>query len=508
MTNDALINEEFKSIRFGNIDARTEMNDSPDLLVDGFLDENGYIDKLIKQRFFLVYGLKGSGKTAIGSKLILMSQSNSDLFVEQYTLERFNYTLFEGMGYNFNSTGKKDGARTHSRKMHEVENLKAWEIVLNSALLGMFANDSELKSKSNGYVCKVIEGLKEIGALHSGDFSTIVRKMSKSNIEANIKILKYKHTSSKESENSYDAAYDNLRHAVLDSALSKKHIMVIDGVDSIVSEREIQNRVLSGLLHAVSEINSDLCSSKINAKIVLLCRKDLLDMLKDPNKQKIIGDYGLELDWYDHGAERNNINLIKLVNLRARLSLGRDVDVFEKYFGKMVGKKETYKFILDYTRHIPRDMVRLMNEIQKNYAYNKMSPEKFRNAVNSYSADYFYAEVQDELVGIMSEKETRTVFRLISEIKKYRSSMMELTAKAKELNVDLTGIELERLLSLLYDIGAIGNVRKHDNTDKYSFKYRDRWSSFNPREEFVVHLALQKALNVRGGYQSKDVDYD
>ena len=505
MGSDDKKNAEFKNIKFGDSDARTEMNYSPDLLIDGFLDENGYIDKLIKDRFYLVYGLKGSGKTAIASRLKLISNDDPSLMVEQYSLERFNYSLFEGMGYN---SSPESSSHKHSRKMPEVQNLKACEIVLNTALLTMFSQDPNLRSKDGSFVFNVINGLKKWGIIASSDFSMIVNKMSKNNIIVDLKLLKFEHSSSTESTNAYDAAYDNLRNAIFDAVPSRKTLLVIDGIDSIVTEREVQNRVLSGLLHATSEINSSLRERGVNAKIILLCRKDLLDSLKDPNKQKIIGDFGFELNWYDSGVDRDDINLIKLLNLRAKLSLDKDVNIFDDYLSPMVDRKKTYKFILDHTRHIPRDIVCLMNEIQKVYKNGDMNPSRYYNAVKTYSANYFYGEVQDELVGIMSDEEVQTIFKLISENKKYRTSKRELEIKAQELSLNLKNLNLERSLSLLYDIGAIGNVRKVEGKDSYSFKYRDRWSSFNQTDELVIHLALQKALNVRGGYTNQDVDYD
>ncbi len=504
MADHSIKDLEFSQIKFGNTDARTELIHSPDLLLDGFFDEYGYINKLKDERFFLVYGLKGSGKTAIGSRLKLLSESDPSLFVEQYTLERFNYTLFEGMGY---SRGDSNNGK-HSRKMPEIQNIKAWEIVLYTALLTMFSENDQLKSKHGKRVFEVIDSLKKWGIISPSDFATIVNKMSKSSIIADLKVIKYEKTTSLESVNGYDAAYENLRDAVYDADLKQKNLLIIDGMDSIVSEREVQNRVLSGLLHATSEINSDLREHEVNAKIILLCRKDLLDSLKDPNKQKIIKDYGIELDWYDHGVARDEINLIKLLNLRASISLNRDVNLFSDFFGSKVNNKDTYKFILDHTMHIPRDIICLMHEIQKVYKNDEMNSSRFNAAVKTYSADYFYGEIQDELVGIMSQEETDLIFKLISENRKYRTSMVELKTKAKKLSIDMKGIDLENILSLLYDIGAIGNVRKVEGKDTYSFKYRDRWSSFNPNDELIIHLALQQALNVRGGYSNNEVDYD
>jgi hypothetical protein len=91
-------------------------------------------------------------------------------------------------------------------------------------------------------------------------------------------------------------------------------------------------------------------------------------------------------------------------------------------------------------------------------------------------------------------------------MKKYRTSQVELRNKAKELGID---VNVENMLPLLFNIGAIGNVRMVNGKDMYSFKFRERRAVFNPKEEIVIHLALQNLLRARGGYENvKEIDYN
>lgn len=75
---------EFKSIAFGTADANTEKAKNPRLLIEGFLDAKEYISSIMNRDKFLVLGPKGSGKTAIASKLDLLSKETEDLLVKQY----------------------------------------------------------------------------------------------------------------------------------------------------------------------------------------------------------------------------------------------------------------------------------------------------------------------------------------------------------------------------------------------------------------------------------------
>ena len=83
----------FKDIEFGLAAAENERSTKPYLLIDGFLDAYGYIEKIKDGDKFLVLGPKGSGKSAIGSKIELLSDKKS-LFTKNYYLEDFPFSKF------------------------------------------------------------------------------------------------------------------------------------------------------------------------------------------------------------------------------------------------------------------------------------------------------------------------------------------------------------------------------------------------------------------------------
>ena len=480
--------DRFKSIRFGDSSAESERSNNPKLLLEGFLDTYGYIDEVTSSQKFLIYGQKGAGKSAICSRIELISEKNR-YNVKTYTLQRFNYQNFEAMDSH--------------KEAPEIRAVRSWETTLHIALLELFSKDEGLKSNSKtNMVNKVINGLKEINILPAGDLVSIVKKASKSELKINAKIAEYAKETNVEF---YTNMYDNLRLAVHDAKLSKKSIILIDGLDSIMTDRENQKRTLSALFSAISQINQELKNYGIDAKVAVFCRTDILDTLNGPDLQKIIDDYSIELDWYPEGALNEDINLIKLLNLRAELSLGCKVNIFEEFFSTHIGEKKTFKFVLDYTRYIPRDLIRLMNEIQKKYKY-KMDAIDFFRAINEYSAKYLYGELKNELYGIISEEDIENMFKLLSAMGTYRTSKVKLDSKSKELKIT---IDLNRVLPLLFNIGVIGNVRVTDAGDRYSFKFRERHSDFNPYDEIVVHLALQNMLKIRGGYtDAKYFEYD
>lgn len=115
----------FKSINFGAIAAETEKEYYPKLLLDGYIDNRRYIDKLSNGPHFLVYGQKGSGKSAIGARLLLKS-GELGYKSKLYTLERLNYNTF--------------GKISTSKEAPEVSNTRNWEIVLHIAILNFISS--------------------------------------------------------------------------------------------------------------------------------------------------------------------------------------------------------------------------------------------------------------------------------------------------------------------------------------------------------------------------------
>ncbi len=72
----------FKEINFKYTDAEEEKLYAPELLDQAYVDINGILEEIEKSENFLVIGPKGSGKTALSSKLQLMEKSQGHRVTE------------------------------------------------------------------------------------------------------------------------------------------------------------------------------------------------------------------------------------------------------------------------------------------------------------------------------------------------------------------------------------------------------------------------------------------
>ena len=228
----------------------------------------------------------------------------------------------------------------------------------------------------------------------------------------------------------------------------------------------------------------------IRTRIVILCRKDVLDKLNDPNRSKYIQDSGIELDWYQSVEDMTKSSLYKLIELRARNSLGREVDVFSEFFPPTINSKDAFKYLLDHTRYTPRDLIQLMNRIQAASNSNYLTEQTVREGVNSYSENYFLMEVKDSMVGMLDDEDIETSFQAIRKIGVTEFGFHEFRDEVPDPAKALT------MINALYVAGAISNVERENGESFRMSKFRNPNSVFNEKRLIAVNPGLRKALMI------------
>ena len=289
---------------------------------------------------------------------------------------------------------------------------------------------------------------------------------------------------------------DSLKFLIKGVRTKSSFLLFIDGLDEILTRKNLQLDTLSALIYESARLNQFFKKSRLNAKIIVLVRADLFDVIPGPNKNKLKQDYSIFLDWYEDLDSPEYSELVQLVNLRASLSLKRNVDIFTEFFPLRIRGKNIYKFLLANTRYTPRDILRLMYYIQKYMkGYQDYIDEReIISGIRGYSREYFISEVYDEVDGFISRNTLQIVFNKISMLRKAEFIMEELFEVAKEIDRD----ELVSVMKKLYDCSAVGNVieNKSKSIRYYSFKFRNIYSEFSDKDGVCVHIGLRKALNL------------
>ncbi len=114
------------------------------------------------------------------------------------------------------------------------------------------------------------------------------------------------------------------------------------------------------------------------------------------------------------------------------------------------------------------------------------------NGIRTYSFDYLVPEIRDELAGYLKPDEIEQVIKLLGNMKKSKFDLDELQHTVKN-DGRFSSLDSMKILNALFDCNAIGNVLKGTY---HSWKYRNRYASFDPNEQIVVHRGLRKGLNL------------
>lgn len=481
MTND------FKKIQFGYASAEAESAHAPRLLLEGFYDESGLTTAALGKDKFVFLGYKGSGKSAIGKRMQLKADEDPELFVSSTVLKDFPFNAFGKVG------------SSESEPESRYPTTWAWLILLR--LIESFASDHGSQWSRDPRTDKAITALRTQGLLPVIDLKSLVIKSSKNAFNVMIPTIlsATRESNSQEIEVGFLTLVEHLRDIASGFRSSNKHIIVIDGLDDILTQREVQYSSLAALVQEVSRINGDLSSHSVPAKIILLCRTDLFELLPDANKNKTRRDHAVTLDWYHDPREPQNSGLVQLADLRVQLSTGDSNSRLVDYLPPSIDGEATLSALLNLTRHTPRDFIQLIDCIQEfSKEGNKVSVEQVLSGMRKYSIDYFMPEIKDELVGSASPAEIDATFALISTMRsrEFKYSALQAVIEGAS-DPQLKSLDLKKVLKVLYDRSAIGTVS--DATRGYShytFKFRNRNSTLGFPDRLMLHKGIWKALNV------------
>jgi hypothetical protein len=473
-----------RDIEFGYADAHTERAEAPDLLLHGFLDDEGLTDAALHGSAFLFLGYKGSGKTAIAERARLLAEDEPDLFVTSTTLDDFSYGDFKSF-----AGGTGDFQTRYPTAW-------AWNLLL--FLVQSLEADQGGKEAAPPEYQRVLRGLRELDLLPIPELKLLVTRSAKRGFKLSIPKF-FEFTQEKVSEG-HDLQLlqmvQVLRAAVLQFPARNRHVLFIDGLDDVLTQKELQFQALAALIAEASRLNSEFLAAGKPLKIVITCRTDIFDRLPGANKNKVRQDSAETLDWFDDPRDPDRTRLVKLVNLRAGRSLGREVNVFDEFFPETVDERACRRYLLDRTRHLPRDLLQLMKSQQRHSPMDggRMTEEQVKSGVRDYSNRYFLPELRDELHGYLDPTHIDSAIRLLTSMGTDRFTLEELDAHAERLRLPAT--DCTALVNTLFECSGLGMLERREGRPLYTFKYRNRTAMLVPDRSLVIHPGAHKALNI------------
>jgi len=483
----------FSDFDFGYATAELESAANPALLLKGYLDLHDVDAEVLRGIKFLFLGYKGSGKSAIGEHLRLRADRSAMLFVDRVFLADFPFAEF--------------GQIVQGPSAGPARYPAAWSWLMCLRLMALVSGDQGSGANNDRDFQSSLELLKRLGLLPTPSLQEVVRRSSSKGFKASLpKLLEGQYTSQLDGQGSLNVTtMVEILQTILTSVRSQsRHFLIIDGLDDILLEGKVQYESLAALILEASRLNLRFREAGAPLKIVILCRTDIYERLPGPNKNKIRQDSAVHLDWYHDPTHPDQSALIALANMKARVTYSDVRDVFIEYLPSLIinGSRtraiETRRFLLNHTRHTPRDLLQLLKYIQE-YAPREprtLTVEQVRNGVRSYSVNYFLPEIKDELVGHMSVAEIEAGFTVLGAMLKQSFYTAEFALKAARLGLAET--VNTAFLSYLFEFGALGNMSNMRDKERqqYTYRYWNRQSPFNPDGRVNLHRGLLPALNI------------
>lgn len=220
---------------FGFAAAEEEGAHKPELLIAGYHDPEGLIAEALNGRRFIFLGYKGSGKSAIGEHLRLLSKSRYDIFVDLVTLADFPFTPFKKI--------LKGDAEP------ETKYPTAWCWLILLYLFESFHNDNGHKHVDQNSFDKAYDALRQLGLVPNPDIRKAVLTSSKNTFGVSVGAVKANTERAYERQDATDVPFfiEFLKKIALGFRSPNRHLLIIDGLDDVLTKRDIQYEALSGL---------------------------------------------------------------------------------------------------------------------------------------------------------------------------------------------------------------------------------------------------------------------
>ncbi|MEE3499883.1 P-loop ATPase, Sll1717 family [Acidiphilium acidophilum] len=477
---------DFRDIAFGFSSAEAERTRDPGLLLEGYVDFKAVTEEALTGDRYLMLGYKGAGKSSIAERIELKLGNSFSNFVKLVSLADFPFTPFSKM--------IRGGAEP------ETKYPSAWSWILLIYILESFAKDEGIRHPDQVVFQDAIKSFRNMGLSPAAEPGSIVRTTAKTNFKLSLpgKLAQLAWSGSESRPAAQIPDYvESLKHLIHETRSENRHYLIIDGLDDILTSREIQYKSLSALIFEVARLNRDFLTHNVPAKIILLCRTDLFEIIPGTNKNKVRQDNAVELDWYHDPRSPENSLLLQIAQTRATRSLGSGVQLFEDFFPQSIDGVDVRRTLLDMTRHTPRDFLRLLAHVQEFASAGSLDVSAVMSGMREYSIKYFLPEIQDELSGYATPEEITHIIDALGRLRKREFKLSELVAASKLLTKPLSAERIFEVMRNLFQCSAIGNIQhRPTGTTFYTFKFRNRHSSFIENETIVLHRGLWKALNL------------
>ena len=492
----------FTALYFGKSDSRNELEDERGDFLKSFVNIGHVVDEVMNGNKTLVLGPKGTGKSALAWYLYGSQSGEADHLASVKDASELPLADIPQL-----ETGQPAGAE---------RTVSAWRFILLCNYLDLLLKDESAIIPNASEVARVTRLLRRYGFMGSGSGRALI-DVSKTKVSIPIPRVGTIYERESQKELTIFALLPYLENWASNTRSGNRHLLLLDGLDSIFLNDRKYDESLAALVQAAYSINQKLRSNGATGSVVLLLRNDVFNRvsLTLPDSQKMRDDFAIELDWRVlSGAQGVRAPLLRLVNDKSAHALDLESLQVLDYFpssvqlGSRNPNKEprfmpTLQYLLNLTRHTPRDLLRLLEEIRLVEASGNfpasgkvLRQDVIREGTIQYANRYFVGAIRNEFAGYDDgPEEAEAALASLQALRRQKFRRDDFRAKLTELTG--SGAKADRLLKLLFYAGAIGNVVKVNGAGSYlQFYHRRDDASIYLRGQLIVHGALCHAWNI------------
>lgn len=476
---------DFADIRFGYSSASAESVRDPGLLIEGFYDPRDIAKRLRSGPEFLVLGYKGSGKSSIAEHLRLLSGGDSDLMVDLIDLRDFPIETLRTIV----------GSPAASPQLLQL----GWAWLLLLRAFQSLISDQGASPSDDQLASRLTRQLGKQGLLPTRSVRALSLKSAEISVQAGVaSILELGAKATFEGNTgALDTGITMLREVVSTYQTDTRHLIIIDGVDELLSPDSSSFVAIGSLLDQIDDLNALFFRRDSATKLILMCRSDLYERVPNPNKNKMRQDFAIILQWF--GDVREESELLRLIRVRAALSGYRGDDPLSDFLPRRLRfereDENTKDLMISQTRHTPRDLISALTAVQRYSDGPSVSFSAIRRGLEAYSHDYFVPELKDELHGYLSPDYIEELFGLLSSVGR-RVFRLEDVSKMAERR-GLGEVDLLKGLQILFECSAVGHAVPRGDHMEYRFRFQYPNLAVNPDLPFVIHRGAWKALSLQ-----------
>lgn len=492
-----MINLTLKDLYFGDIDGTDEAKNKN--LFETFYNlEDDYVENITKNKYFLISGKKGTGKTLLAHYIKNCLEMNKSSICTIKNLEGFKI---------------QKSLLIKENDFENGEEILFWKWVILLEFAKVIIDNSNLYDKYVfGSRKKLFKYYNDLISNKAFAKQEMTHEQLESNSLSIKKIIGAEWTNvdkviSKFRKSEYKEMLLKLEKLVRLSINELSIYLIIDDVDELkinLSKSTEYQEIINGLIQAMSQINNSFDNMNKNGAIhsILVIRDDIIDQIHphSSNSNKKIAEKTILLDWRGNKDEVKSSPIIKMIIQKIRLADKKLNDLNDDEIYSLFFQDDSIQYIFDRGFFRPRDFIKYLNIIRKEYPSNsKITTKMLKNCLTKYS-EYFYHEILNEMAIHREPEYNLQCLKLIEDFNFSIFSVRDIKDFYNKNKNNYPMIKnVEDTLKYLYSFGVVGNVINKDKQNWYCFYYRsDGRKDITPGINIVVHRGLWKKFNMKG----------